>query len=179
MRPEIDAYLLAHGARYTTKALRAQLISAGHEPAEVDAALAETQEARKPQLAETQALRSRFWALAFLINFLVLVVATVLVAQSSTFAGAAFLVLGSAMLLALIVTGNIGRALLHSRGLLVALLVPTVGALLLGGWCVAGMGGGSVAPSPSPSGQGGMYRHGTTVVASHVRAEGVSGPART
>ena len=38
MRPEIDAYLRSNGAKYTTKALRAQLIHAGHDPGEVDAA---------------------------------------------------------------------------------------------------------------------------------------------
>ena len=141
MRPEIEAYLRDNGARYTTKALRKQLIHAGHDPAEIDAALLETEQARKPQLEQTQALRSRFWGLTFLINFVVLIIATVLVAQSSSLAGAAFFVLGIAMLLALIVTGNIGRALLPRRGMLVALTVPTVGALLLGGWCLASMRG--------------------------------------
>ena len=37
MRPEIEAYLRDNGARYTTKALRTQLIHAGHDPAEIDA----------------------------------------------------------------------------------------------------------------------------------------------
>ena len=46
MRPEIEAYLREHGARYTTDALRRELINAGHAPAEVDAALRETEGSR-------------------------------------------------------------------------------------------------------------------------------------
>ncbi len=46
MRPEIEAYLREHGSRYTTEALRSQLIAAGHDPAEVDAALRETEAIR-------------------------------------------------------------------------------------------------------------------------------------
>ena len=141
MRPEIEAYLRDHGARYTTKALRRKLISAGHDPAEVDAALAETEQGRAPLLAVTRHERSRFWRWAFLINFIVLVVVTALIARTSSLAAAAFVVLGIAMLFGLLITGNIGGALLHRRGLIVALAIPTVGALLLGGWCLASMRG--------------------------------------
>jgi len=41
MRSEIDAYIREHGAKYTTDALRRQLIDAGHDPSEVDAAMRE------------------------------------------------------------------------------------------------------------------------------------------
>ena len=34
MRPEIETYLQSNGSRYTTKALRQQLIHSGHDPAE-------------------------------------------------------------------------------------------------------------------------------------------------
>lgn len=43
MRREIEAYLHKNGANYTTKALRQQLIHAGYDAAEVDAALLETE----------------------------------------------------------------------------------------------------------------------------------------
>jgi hypothetical protein len=65
MRPEIEAYLRDHGARYTTEALRRQLIQAGYDPAEIDEALRETEVARGPQLAEFRGSRSRFWWLTF------------------------------------------------------------------------------------------------------------------
>jgi lipopolysaccharide export LptBFGC system permease protein LptF len=141
MRPEIESYLRDNGARYTTKALRRQLITAGHDPAEIDAALATTEEARGPQLAATRALRSRFWGWAFLINFVVLVGVTALVSSFNSYAGAAFMVLGIAMLIGLAIFGSIGRALLDRSGLVVALVVPVVAALLLGGWCLALMRG--------------------------------------
>jgi hypothetical protein len=137
MKPEIEAYLRDHGARYTSKALRAQLISAGHDPAEIDAALVETEPARAPLLAAIRREGSRFWRLAFLINFIVLVGVTALLARSTTFAGAAFVVLGIAMLFGLLITGNIGRSLVPRTGLVVALAIPAVGALLLGGWCLS------------------------------------------
>jgi len=43
MRSEIDAYIREHGAKYTTDALRRQLVEAGHDPSEVDAALREAE----------------------------------------------------------------------------------------------------------------------------------------
>ena len=41
MKPEIKAYLDEHGGTYTTEALRTRLLEAGHDPADVDEALAE------------------------------------------------------------------------------------------------------------------------------------------
>lgn len=137
MRPEIEAYLREHGGRYTTKALRTQLIHAGHEPAEVDAALAETEQARAPQFAATRVLRGRFWRWAFLINLVVLVGVTALTSQFTSYAGAVFVVLGIALLIGLGISGSIGRSFLPRSGLLVALVAPALAALLLGGWCMA------------------------------------------
>ena len=83
MRPEIEAYLRSNGARYTTKALRAQLIHAGYDPAEVDAALRETEAARAPQFAETRASRSRFWWSVIGLHLAVLVLVTIWVFTKS------------------------------------------------------------------------------------------------
>jgi hypothetical protein len=146
MRPEIEAYLRKNGARYTTKALRAQLLRAGHEAPEIDAALEETEAARAPQLASAKALRSQFWGLAFVLNLVVLVVVSAVVSDNSPYAGATFLVLGIAMLIGLGISGSIGSAFLTGRGLLVALAVPAVAALILGGTCFAMMGGVGVTP---------------------------------
>jgi hypothetical protein len=138
MRPEIEAYLRENGARYTTKALRQQLINAGHDAAEVDAALQETESARGPQLAATRALRTRFWLLAIGLNLVGLVVATIWAFQgaSATYAGAVPMVLGFFMLIGLGIAGLIGSSML-GRGLGVALLVPLIVALLLTGACMA------------------------------------------
>jgi hypothetical protein len=149
MRPEIEAYLRTNGARYTTKALRQQLLHAGYEAPEVDAALEETEAARAPQLAATKALRSQFWGLAFGMNLVVLIVVSAVVSDNSPYAGATFVVLGIAMLIGLGISGSIGSAFLSGRGLLVALAVPAVAALILGGTCFAMMGGVGVTQHPS------------------------------
>lgn len=142
MRPEIEAYLQSNGARYTTKALRQQLIHAGHDAAEVDAALQETEAARAPQFAVTRALRSRFWRWVFLLNAvtLALVVAWVSVRGNGTWAVAVAVILGIFLLLGLGIAGLIGRAFL-GRGLAVALIAPIIFAIVLGGICAAGMSG--------------------------------------
>jgi len=138
MRPEIEAYLRDNGAKYTTQALRRQLITAGFEPAEVDAALQESEAARAPRFAETGALRARFWRWAVIVHAAALAAATIWVLQVYG-AGTAVLVamvLGVALLIGLGISGLIGRSLL-ARGLAVALVVPLLSALLLGGWCMA------------------------------------------
>ena len=141
MRPEIDAYLRTNGAKYTTKALRAQLIHAGYEAGEVDAALQETEAARAPQLAETRALRSRFWTVVWSLNIVGLMVATIWAFQgrSSMYAGAVPLVLGFFLLIGLGISGLIGRSML-ARGLGTALLVPIIFTLILTGACMAMFG---------------------------------------
>jgi uncharacterized membrane protein len=139
MRPEIDAYLQKNGSRYTTKALRAQLIHAGYDAAEVDAALQETEATRAPQFAETRAAqRSRFWWAAIALNVAGLLVATIWAFQgpNATYAGAVPIVLGICLLISLGISGLIGSSLL-GRGLAVALLVPLIFTLALTGVCMA------------------------------------------
>ena len=141
MRPEIEAYLRENGARYTTKSLRLQLVRAGHDPAEVDAALAETEQARAPQFAETRTLQSRFWRWAIGLNLVGLVVATIwaFAGRSASYAGAAPIVLGTCMLIGLAISGSIGRSML-GRGLAAALIVPIIFTLVLTGACMAMFG---------------------------------------
>jgi len=138
MRPEIEAYLREHGAKYTTEALRKQLITAGHDPAEIDTALRETQESRGPQLAETRTLRSRFWWAAIGLHVAALAVATVwwLQGTNSSYVSFFMVILGMMLLIGLGISGLIGRALL-GRGMAVALVVPLISAVLLGGTCMA------------------------------------------
>ena len=141
MRPEIDAYLRENGAKYTTKALRQQLLRAGYEEAEIDAALQETAAARAPQFAATKAARSRFWLLVWGMNIAGLVVATIWAFQSASaaYAGAVPIVLGFFLLIGLAISGLIGANML-GRGVAVALIAPVVFTLLLTGTCMAMFG---------------------------------------
>jgi hypothetical protein len=141
VKPEVEAYLRENGAKYTTKALRDQLITAGHDPAEVDAALEEAEAARAPQVAETAALRSRFWRWVWLLNGAGLVMATIWAFQgsSATYAGAVPIVLGIVLLIGMAISGFIGRSML-ARGLGIALLVPVIFTLILTGVCMAMFG---------------------------------------
>lgn len=141
MRPEIESYLRDNGAKYTTKALRQQLIDAGHDAAAVDAALQQTEATRAPQLSATLALRTRFWLVAIGLNLVGLVVATIWAfgSISDEYAGAVPVVLGFFMLIGLGIAGLIGRSLLN-RGLGVALVVPLIATLLLTGTCMVMFG---------------------------------------
>jgi cation transport ATPase len=141
MRPEIEAYLQSNGARYTTKALRQQLIHAGYEAAEVDAALQETEAARAPRFAETRTVRRRFWLWVIGLNAVGLLVATIWAFQgpSRAYAGAVPIVLGLCLLIGLGISGLIGRSML-GRGMGMALLVPLIFTVLLTGTCMAMFG---------------------------------------
>ena len=141
MRPEIEAYLRENGAKYTNEALRRQLINAGHDPAEVDAALRETEAARTPGFAETSGLRSRFWLWVWGLNIVGVIVATIWAFQgpSRAYAGAVPIVLGVALLIGLAISGFIGRSMLGA-GLAVALIVPVLFTLVLTGACMAMFG---------------------------------------
>jgi hypothetical protein len=139
MKPEIEAYLREHGATYTSDALRKQLIAAGHDATEVDEALRLTEAARTAQASQTQGLRGRFWLWATGLHVAALAVATVWILLGSTsesYVGPVIIVLGIALLIGLGISGLIGRALIH-QGMGVAVVVPLISALLLGGSCMA------------------------------------------
>jgi hypothetical protein len=142
MRPEIEAYLQKNGAKYTTKALRQQLVHTRYDAAEVDTALKETEAARALQFGETRLLRTRFWTSVFLLNLvtLALVVAWVVIRGNGSFAFAVVVVLGIFLLIGLGISGLIGRAFLD-RGMGIALIAPTIFAVVLGGICAATMSG--------------------------------------
>ncbi len=151
MKPEIEAYLRENGARYTTKALRQQLLHAGYEAAEVEAALHETEGTRAPQFEETRASRSRFWWSAIGLHVAALVLVSVWVfARNYTYAPIAAVILGLMLLVGLGISGLVGRALLSRNGLTAALLVPVISAVGLGGVCAATIGGSSIQVPPRP-----------------------------
>ena len=151
MRPEIEAYLRENGGRYTTKALRAQLIQAGHDAAEVDAALRETEAARAPQFAETRTARSRFWWSVVGLHLVAFALVTFWVySRNYTYAPIAAMILALMLLVGLGISGLIGRALLSRNGLLAALLVPVISVVGLSGVCLAAIGGSQVSVPPQP-----------------------------
>ena len=142
MTPEIRAYLDEHGGTYTSKALRQGLIDAGHDPAEVDAAIAEWEAVHASGAGTEAADRRRFSRTALLLH----------VGAFAAVIGVAFLVYGArvagylgiaAIILAVIlavgwgISAAIGRALLSRTGLTIALVLPVISALLIGGTCYA------------------------------------------
>ncbi len=151
MRPEIEAYLRQHGAQYTTEALRRQLITAGYDAAEIDAALRETEVGRGPQLAKTRASRSRYWWSALGLHLAALVLVTIWVlTRNYTYGQIAAIILGLMLLVGLGVSGLIGRAVLPRSGLMAALLAPLISVVGLSGICLATIGGSSIQVPPRP-----------------------------
>jgi hypothetical protein len=141
MRPEIRRYLDQYGGTYTTKALRERLVQAGHDPAEVDAALEEWQ-AEIAASGGRESTRSafRWWTvllhaggLALVIGLLVLLVGN----RVSAYIGIAAVILAVMLAIGWGISFLIGRALLSRTGLAVALIVPILSVLLIGGSCFA------------------------------------------
>jgi hypothetical protein len=153
MKPEIETYLREQGATYTPEALRRALVDAGHDPVEVDAALKDWQAgATNPASAKTD-LR-RFWRWAFGLHLAVLVAIGILSLVIGSFAGGSWgllVILAVVLLIGLGISGLVGSGVLRSSGLFVALLMPAISALLIGGTCLA-LGGSYLLQSPPRTG---------------------------
>jgi hypothetical protein len=151
VNPEIRRYLDEHGATYTPEALRKGLVDAGYDPAQVDAALAEWR-AEPPGTRSGKRDRQTFglWALGLHVGALVAMFALLILLRGTTAIGIAGLgafVLGIALLLGGTLTWLIGRAILPSTGVAIALIVPAISAVVLGGSCFALLYG-SIQPPP-------------------------------
>jgi hypothetical protein len=154
MKPEIEAYLREHGEKYTTDALQQHLIALGLDPLEVMAALREWEEERakaraRPATGAGDERTFRRWALWLHIGALVAMVVLVVALNGRAALGLALIgavVLGLFLAVGWVVSGLIGRALLPRAGLAVALVVPLISALVLGGTCLAIMDG--MTPTP-------------------------------
>jgi hypothetical protein len=141
MDPAIKRYLDEHGATYTRDALRRSLVEAGHDPAAVDAALSEW-EAERPATGPDAERGKTFrrWAFRLHVAAVVAVFVLLVALKGTTAIGLALLgcaVLGVAMIIGWAISSLIGRALLPRAGVIVALVVPAISALLLGGTCFA------------------------------------------
>jgi len=150
MNPEIKRYLDENGGTYTPEALRRGLVDAGHDPVIVDAALREWQ-ADQAGSDRGQDVRRTFgrWAFALHSGALVAMFAVILILKGTDAIGIASIaavVLAIALLIGWAISSLIGRALLPRAGLMIALIVPLISALALGGTCLALMNASIQAP---------------------------------
>jgi hypothetical protein len=153
MRPEIEAYLRQHRARYTTKALREQLTSAGYDAAEVDTALQEW-DRRGTDPASAVIVQRRFWRWAIGLHAAVLVliaIASLVIGSFATASSGPLVVLAVALLIGLGISGLVGRGVVQGSGLTAALALPGISALLIGGSCLA-LGGSYLLRAPPRTG---------------------------
>ena len=142
MRDEIRRYLDEHGATYTSDALRSGLLTAGYDPDEVSAALLEWEANAQPV---GQRDRGRFgtWSLLiYAVTLAAVFLVTVLLIETDV----GLAVIGAVVLLAFLliawaISALLGRWVVPRVGWSVALLIPLVFALGLGGSCLALMSG--------------------------------------
>ena len=141
MNPEIKRYLDEHGATYTPEALRKGLLDAGYDPAEVDSAVQAWQAERGgPQPDAEGRLTFGRWAIGLHVAAVVAVFVLLVALKGTNAIGLALLgcaVLSVALLIGWAISSFIGRMLLPGTGAVVALIVPAISALALGGSCFA------------------------------------------
>ncbi|HET7082570.1 MAG TPA: hypothetical protein VFJ00_02520 [Candidatus Limnocylindria bacterium] len=139
MNPGIRQYLDENGATYTPEALRKGLLDAGYDPAEIDAAMREWQARRTGGIGSDDVRTFGRWAILLHLGALVATFVLLLFLKGVGQAGVLLVgvgVLAVAMLIGWAISSMIGRALLRG-GTIVALIVPAISALLLGGSCFA------------------------------------------
>jgi hypothetical protein len=142
VRDEIRRYLDEHGGTYTADALRSGLLSAGYEAGEVDAALSEWASERGRSPTDDRRSFGR-WSLLIDAATLAVVfgVTVLLIGTEVGLAVIGVVVLLVFLLVAWAISALLGRFILPRMGLSVALVIPLVLALGLGGTCLALMDG--------------------------------------
>jgi hypothetical protein len=148
VNPEIERYLDEHGATYTAEALRKELMEAGHDPVAIDAAMREWQARRTGGIGSDDVRTFGRWAILLHLGALVVTFVVLLLLKGVGQAGVLLVgvgVLAVAMLIGWAISSMIGRALLGG-GTTVALIVPAISALLLGGSCFAMLNAAISAP---------------------------------
>jgi hypothetical protein len=145
MKDEIRRYLDEHGATYTPDALRGKLLEAGYEPADIDAALRQWAGERARAGGGERARESfRLWSLLIYLGAMVAVFLLTILMNGTESVGVALIglaVLAFFLLVGWAVSALLGRWIVPRAGLGVALVVPLVFALGLGGTCLAIMDG--------------------------------------
>jgi hypothetical protein len=141
MDPAIKRYLDEHGATYTPEALRRGLLDAGYDAVTVSAALKEWQAeraAKRPDHGDQRTF-SR-WALRLHLAALVATFVVLLILRGTPNLGIVVLaavVLGVTLIIGWAVSSFLGRMLLPRSGVGVALILPAISAIALGGSCFA------------------------------------------
>jgi hypothetical protein len=150
VNPEIKRYLDEHGATYTPEALRKGLLDAGYDATAVDAALHDWAATRTgPHAGPDNRRTFGRWALRLHLAALVATFLLLALLKGTQGIGVALIgvgVLAVALLLGWAISSLIGRALLPRAGVTIALIVPAISALLLGGACFAIMNAAIAAP---------------------------------
>lgn len=153
MDPAIKRYLDEHGATYTPEALRRGLMDAGYDAVTVSAALKEWQAgpaAARPDHADQRTFGR--WAVRLHLVALVATFVLLLVLKGTPNIGLIALaaaVLGVTLIIGWAVSSLIGRILLPRAGVGVALIVPAISAIALGGSCFA-LISASIQQPPTP-----------------------------
>jgi hypothetical protein len=150
LNPQIKRYLDEHGATYTPEALRKGLLDAGYDATEVHAALRDWAATRTGSHAGSDDRRTfGRWALRLHLAALVAVFLLLAALKGTQGIGVALIgvgVLAVALLIGWAISSLIGRALLPRAGVAIALIVPAISALVLGGACFALMNAAIAAP---------------------------------
>jgi hypothetical protein len=137
VNPEIERYLNEHGATYTPEALRKGLLEAGYDESAIDAAMREWQARRTGGIGSDDQRMFGRWAILLHLGALVATFVVLLFLKGAEAAGTILLgvgVLAVAMLIGWAISSMIGRALLGG-GTTIALIVPAISAIALGGTC--------------------------------------------
>ena len=140
MRPEIRQYLEENAPTYTPEAMRRMLLEAGHPENEVDAALREWRIESSGSISDEDRRAYRRWSAGFSVAALLLVVVVgSVITGPQQFAGVLIsaVVLAVFLLVGWALSSVIATVVLPRTNLAVALAVPAVIALSLGGTCLA------------------------------------------
>lgn len=138
VNPEIKRYLDQHGPTYTADAMRQGLLDAGYSAVDVDAALNEWQASAAGQASgATKGRRFWLWVLGLHVAALA-IIGLWAVAIGSFGANVGLLaILAVVLLIGAGISGLLSGGVVRGRGLTIALVVPAISALLIGGSCLA------------------------------------------
>ncbi len=156
MDPRIADYIRANRKKYTREVIREQLITAGHDPSEIDATWAAL-DAPDPDAVVGEGFWGRFWL--FLVGLNVAVFLIVVLVSGLLNSIVLAVVLGIALSIgALMAWGIVAATGPAKMGVTTAMVIggviPLVFALLIGGSCYALVG--TIGPPPPPPNEGTM-----------------------
>ena len=135
MDPRIDDYIRENDAQYTRAAIREQLIAAGHDPGAVEEALERLMAGPAP--VATKGRRFWLWVLGLHVAPLAIIGLWALAIGSLAANLGLLAILAVVLLIGVGISGLVSGGAREGRGLAIALVLPAVSALLIGGSCLA------------------------------------------